>query len=44
MGGGRNSDGITGGPLKGGAIYSQYPVLDPNNNPLDLDAHTNRER
>ena len=44
MGGGRNSDGITGGPLKGGAIYGQYPVLDPNNNPLDLDAHTNRER
>lgn len=44
MGGGRNTDGITGGPLKGGQIYGQYPILDPSNNPLDLDAHLNRER
>lgn len=44
MGGARNPDGITGGPLKGGEIYGSYPVLDPNNNPLDLDAHLGRAR
>ena len=44
MGGGRDSNGTTGGPLKGGQIYGQYPILDPNNITLDLDVHLNRAR
>ena len=48
MGGGRAPDGPNGeplgGPLKGGQIYGQYPILDPNNITLDLDIHLNKAR
>lgn len=44
MSGARAENGVDGGPLKGGKIYGQYPVLDPNNNPLDLDSHTGKAR